>query len=252
LQLTRLDEETLGAQAFGPGADWVIDRAEGIAGLHDDVATFPDLARAHTLVYRLAREHSGLRMPRTGRVFHTLLPTILGQKVTGLEAKRAHSGIVRRYGSPAPGPADNLYTPPDPQRLADTPYYDFHRFGVEQKRADTIRRAAAAAPRLEEAADSATATRRLMAIAGIGPWSAAEVTRVAYGDPDQVSVGDYHIPHQVAWALAGEARGTDDRMLELLAPFAGHRGRVCLLLAVAGITAPRFGPRMQVRSFAKY
>ncbi len=92
----------------------------------------------------------------------------------------------------------------------------------------------------------------MTAIAGIGPWTAAEVVRTAYGDPDAVSVGDYHIPNTVAWALAGEPRGDDARMLELLAPFAGHRGRVCVLLEAAGAGAPRYGPRMPIRSFATY
>ena len=73
-----------------------------------------------------------------------------------------------------------------------------------------------------------------------------------YGDGDAVSVGDFHIPNTVAWALAGEARGTDARMLELLEPFRGHRGRVCMLLESAGIGAPKFGPRMPIRSFAKF
>ena len=41
-------------------------------------------------------------------------------------------------------------------------------------------------------------------------------------------------------------------MLELLEPFRGHRGRVCVLLAAAGVAAPRFGPRMPLRSFATY
>ena len=127
-----------------------------------------------------------------------------------------------------------------------------HPFGIEQKRADTLRRAAVRAVALERCADAAEATRRLMALPGIGVWTAAEVTRVAYGDADAVSVGDYHIKNTVSWALAGEPRGTDDRMLELLEPFAGHRGRVCALLAVAGVGAPRYGPRMPVRSFARF
>jgi 3-methyladenine DNA glycosylase/8-oxoguanine DNA glycosylase len=75
---------------------------------------------------------------------------------------------------------------------------------------------------------------------------------VAYGDPDVVTVGDYHLPHLVSWALAGEPRGTDERMLELLEPFAGNRGRVVALLALAGLGAPRFGPHMPIRSFARY
>jgi 3-methyladenine DNA glycosylase/8-oxoguanine DNA glycosylase len=76
------------------------------------------------------------------------------------------------------------------------------------------------------------------------------VSVAAYGDRDAVSVGDYHLPHQVAWALAGEARGTDARMLELLEPYRGHRARALRLLALAGIQAPRFGPRMRLRKIA--
>jgi 3-methyladenine DNA glycosylase/8-oxoguanine DNA glycosylase len=134
--------------------------------------------------------------------------------------------------------------------LAATPAWAFHRFGVERKRADTIRLACSYARRLEETVDMAPAdaTRRLTALPGIGPWTAAEVGLVALGDADAVSVGDYHLPNQVAWALAGEARADDARMLELLAPWPGHRGRVTRLI-VAGVgAAPRFGPRMPLRS----
>jgi 3-methyladenine DNA glycosylase/8-oxoguanine DNA glycosylase len=181
-----------------------------------------------------------------------LLRNIFEQKVAGKEAYRAYAATVRRFGEPAPGPLARLWTPPDPATLAAAPYWMFHPFGVEQRRADTVRRAAAEAGRLERCADAAEATRRLTAIRGIGPWTAAEVVRVVYGDPDAVSVGDFHIPNTVAWALAGEARGTDDRMLELLEPFRGHRGRVCVLLEMAGIGAPKFGPRMPLRSFARF
>ena len=61
-----------------------------------------------------------------------------------------------------------------------------------------------------------------------------------------------NIKNVVTYALTGAARGSDEHMLELLAPFAGHRGRVCGLLAAAGITAPKFGPRMPLRSFARF
>ena len=91
------------------------------------------------------------------------------------------------------------------------------------------------------------AVLRLRSLPGIGPWTTAEVLRSAFGDPDAVSVGDFHIPNTVAWVLAGEPRGTDERMLELLEPYLGQRGRVQRLLEVARLTAPRFGPRMAPR-----
>jgi 3-methyladenine DNA glycosylase/8-oxoguanine DNA glycosylase len=249
------DGDALLATGHGDGAEWVVEHADAVAGLRDDMAGFADLAAAHPLVRQLARERSGLRLPATGRVFQHLVPTVLGQKVTGLEAKRSHVALVRHFGDAAPGPDSiprPLLLPPDPTALAAMPYWAFHPFGVEQKRADALVRAAGRAAALGAAADSATARARLVAIPGIGPWSAAEVVRVAFGDADAVSVGDYHVKHMVSWALAGEPRGTDERMLELLAPFAGHRARVVRLLELAGIGEPRFGPRMPVRSFARF
>jgi 3-methyladenine DNA glycosylase/8-oxoguanine DNA glycosylase len=248
----RRDGAGVTATAYGPGAAWLLDRADAVAGLRDDVSGFAALAPRHDLVARLAREHSGLRMPAAGRIFHFLVPAILGQKVTGIEARRAYVRILAHFAEPVPGPNDRLRLPPDPAAIAATPYWAFHPFGVEQKRADTLRRAAARVVALEAAVDAVEATRRLTALPGIGPWTAAEVVRAAFGDPDAVSVGDYHIKNVVAYALAGEPRADDARMLELLAPFAGHRGRVCGLLAAAGISAPRYGPRMPLRSFARF
>jgi 3-methyladenine DNA glycosylase/8-oxoguanine DNA glycosylase len=250
LQLVRDGAELL-ATGHGPGAGWVTERADAIAGLRDDLTGFPALAAANPLVARLARTFAGRRLPAAGLIFPRLLVAILEQKVTGQEAHRAYRRIIRHFGEPAPGPIE-LLLPPDPAAVAATPYWTFHPFGVEQKRTQTLLRAAVEAGRLEQCTDAEEATRRLTAIPGIGPWTAAEVVRIAYGDADAVSVGDFHIPNTVAWALAGEPRGTDARMLELLEPFRGHRGRVCELLAAGGIGAPRFGPRMPIRSFARF
>jgi 3-methyladenine DNA glycosylase/8-oxoguanine DNA glycosylase len=269
----RRDADGLRATGYGPGAAWVVEQADAVAGLRDDVSGFLDLATRHPLVAELARRYPGLRLPATGRLYERLLRTILEQKVTGTEAYRAYAATVRHChratgAEPAPGPAVGLLPPPDPATVASLPYWVLHRFGVEQRRADTLARASVAATRLEHCRDATEADRRLRAIAGIGPWTAAEVVRVAYGDPDAVSVGDWHIPHTVAWALAGQVRAgarsagpdaragalspADERMLELLEPFRGHRGRVCALLDRAGYAAPRFGPRMPIRSFASW
>jgi 3-methyladenine DNA glycosylase/8-oxoguanine DNA glycosylase len=247
----RVTGAALVASAYGPGAGWLLARADAVAGLRDDVSGLP--AFDHPLVRKLCRTFAGVRLPASGRVFHHIVAAILGQKVTGKEAGHGYRRMLRHFASPVPGPAPaRLMLPPDPADVAATPYWAFHPWGVEQKRADTVRRAAAFAARLETAADSATATRLMVSLPGVGPWTAAEVVRVAYGDGDAVSVGDYHHKNTVAWALAGEARGTDERMLELLEPFRGHRGRVVTLLELAGLGAPRFGPRMPIRSFARF
>ena len=232
------------ASAWGPGAASALDDAPAIIGEEDEPERF---VAHHPILRRLQRTHAGLRLPRTGRVFAALLPAILEQKVTGTEAFRSYAALLRRHGEPAPGPGELLLAPA-PASLAALPYHAFHPLGVERRRADVIRRAAARADWLEASASSAEATRRLRSLAGIGAWTSAEVVRIAFGDPDAVSVGDYHIPSTVAWALAGEPRADDDRMLELLAPYAGQRGRVQRLLEAGGIAAPRRGPRRAPRS----
>jgi 3-methyladenine DNA glycosylase/8-oxoguanine DNA glycosylase len=121
---------------------------------------------------------------------------------------------------------------------------------VERRRADVLRAVCARAAWFDAAASLTLqeARGRLAALPGIGPWTIAEVSRIALGDADAVSVGDFHLSHLVAWTLAGEPRGTDERMLELLEPYRPHRGRVQRLLEVSGARAPAFGPRMEPRA----
>ena len=237
------------AEAWGPGADWALDAAPGLLGCLDDRDGFEP---HHAVVERIHRRSAGLRLPRTGRVVDAIIPAVLGQRVTGFEANRSFRLLVERYGTPAPGPG-GLTLLPEVNVIAELGYYDLHIIGMEKKRADTLKRVSAHASRLEAAGlgSSAQLRTQLEALPGVGVWTSAEVARVALGDADAVSVGDYHLKNVVAWALAVEPRATDARMLELLEPYAGHRGRVCLLLESAGVQAPRYGPRQRIQPIAK-
>jgi 3-methyladenine DNA glycosylase/8-oxoguanine DNA glycosylase len=248
LRITPRSRSTFDVEAWGPGAELALAGAADLLGAADDPAA---LTPRHPLIADLVRRRPGLRMARTGNVFEALVPAIVGQKVTGFESGNSHRALLRRYGEAAPGPP-GLIVPPAAKTLAAEPYWRFHSLGLERRRSDVIRRAAAAAGSLHSAMRFGPTElhRRLVSLPGIGPWTAAETIRLALGDPDAVSIGDYHIPNLVSWALAGEARATDERMLELLEPYAGQRARVVLLLELSGLGAPRFGPRMPARSIA--
>jgi len=176
-------------QAWGRGANDAIAVVPALLGAGDDPGA---LKPERPLIAELARTHPGLRMTRTGGVFDALLPAIVGQKVTGFESSHSYWALLRRYGEPAPGPF-GLTVPPAPEVLAAEPYWRFHQLGIERRRADVIRHAAAVAPQLEAAAgkpdESAELQRRLLSLPGIGPWTAAETARVALGDPDAHRVG---------------------------------------------------------------
>jgi 3-methyladenine DNA glycosylase/8-oxoguanine DNA glycosylase len=245
LRLEPTGPTSLAATAWGDGAEEVLDGALALVGGLDDVAGF---APSHPLLARLWRAHADLRLPRSGAVAETLVSVVLEQRVTTFEARRAQQQLVERWGEPAPGPGD-LRLPPDPEVLAGVAYYDLHVLGVERKRADTIRRVAASARQIDALRDlrPAEARARLQQVPGVGVWSAAEVALVALGDADAVPIGDVHLPTIVTNALLGEAIDDDDAMLEALAPFEGHRGRVIRLLQAAGSPRPRKGPRYAPR-----
>ena len=243
----------LTATAWGPGADLVAERAGRLVGLEPRREPTGALASVRNgRIAGLAKRRPGVRTLRTEAVFDSLVAAIVEQKVTGFEAHRVWNGLVRTYGEPAPGPAGSelgLRLLPAPATLAALPYYAYHPLGLERRRAELIRAVAARAAWFEAIVDLPLqqAYARLLAVPGIGPWTAAEVAVRALGDDDAVSVGDFHIPNLVAWALAGERRADDARMLELLEPYKGRRALVVRLLELGGVGAPRRGPRLSPR-----
>lgn len=248
LRLRRTRGELIG-EAWGEGAAWLLDRIGSIAGLDDEPKSFDT---DDAVVAPLHRAHQGWRFGRTDLVFDSLVTAVCAQKVTGGEAKRAMQGLYRRFSEPAPGANPRLRLPPDPARMADAPYYQFHELHLEKRRADLLRRVSSEADNIDGLAAStpAAAANYLESIPGISVWTSASTLGVSHGDADQVPVGDFHIKHMVVHHLTGRDRGTDEEMLELLEPFRPHRGRVIRLLHTLG-HEPKFGPRMTPRNITR-
>jgi 3-methyladenine DNA glycosylase/8-oxoguanine DNA glycosylase len=235
------------AQAWGPGADWLLETVPAQLGAQDDPAAFDP--SPHPVVAKLAAQYPPPRLGRSNRVFEALVPAVLEQKVVILEAHRAWRYLMRKYGTPAPGPAPaGLRVFPSPAIWRSIPSWDWHKSGIEFVRARTIMNAAAVASSLERNPSE----RALRTLPGIGVWTAAEIRQRAVGDPDALSVGDYHLPNSVGWVLEGRRSTDDATMLELLEPYRGHRHRVAVLIEFSGHRRPRRGPRMTVRDYRAF
>ncbi|NBE98974.1 DNA-3-methyladenine glycosylase 2 family protein [Nonomuraea sp. KC401] len=236
-------------RAWGPGADWALETLPALLGGHDDLAGF---SVRHEVLAEAVRRHPGLRIGRTGRVMEALVPAVLEQKVVGREAWRAWRWLLTRYGEPAPGPApDGMRVVPEAAVWRQIPSWHWHRAGAEAVRARTVATAAWHAAKLEAAATTEELDRLLRALPGVGVWTSAEVRQRVFGDPDAVSVGDFHLAKLVGYALTGEK--TDDQgMLRLLEPYEGHRHRATVLVWLSGLRPPARGPRMPVRDYRAF
>jgi 3-methyladenine DNA glycosylase/8-oxoguanine DNA glycosylase len=240
VRLAHVDVGRVSLDSWGDGAAWARAQAPRLLGLDDDPAAF---LPGPGLLQDLARRARGVHLARTDRVFEALVAGILGQKVQSDAARASLRLLARRHGEPAPGPLPRpMWLVPAPRVLARLDYTALHPCNVERARAERILGAARRAAWVEARGDAA----ELQLLPGIGPWTAAVAAAAAWGDPDAVPVGDFHLPNTVCWALAREPRGDDARMLELLEPYRGQRGRVVRLLTDAQVHAPRRGPRLSI------
>jgi 3-methyladenine DNA glycosylase/8-oxoguanine DNA glycosylase len=247
-------------QGWGPGAGTAIGSVPRLLGADDDWSAF-DAAAFHATLPHMVREARrrslALRLPASGRMIDQLVPIILEQKVTVIEARRAYRYLVHRFGSPAPqagllAPA-GLMLPPTAAQWAQIPSWEWHTAGVGPQRSATVMRALRSAVALERLAalPALEAAAKMQTIPGIGIWTAAEVVQRTHGCPDSISVGDYHLAAYVGAALTG--RRTDDAgMLRLLAPWQGHRQRVVRMIQSTGFRKPTFGPRMTIQDHRRH
>ncbi|MEV7243180.1 DNA-3-methyladenine glycosylase family protein [Streptomyces sp. NPDC093248] len=238
--------EVLG-EAWGPGAPWLLEQLPLLLGAADDPDAF---VPRHRVVALSRHRRPGLRLTRTGLVLESLIPSVLEQKVTTDEAYRAWRLLVRRFGEPAPGPAGAFERPmwvmPPARTWALIPSWEWHRAGVDDKRASTILRAVRVAARLEQAVGmpAVEARARLEVVPGIGPWTSAEVVQRSHGAADAVTVGDLHLPGIVGWVLGRNRDADDAEMLRLLEPYAGQRHRAARLILLSGQGPARRAPKM--------
>lgn len=244
-------------EVWGPEAtpsearEAALHAAAGWAGLHDDVAAAREMFEAAPALRRMALSLGEIRLSRTPRVSEAFGRSVLEQLVQGVEARRSIAQVAVRAGREVtPG----LWHWPTARSLGSTAAPALRRCGVSLRSARALHAGAVDDTRLEAVRDDwDRLDGRLRAIPGVGAWTSAE-TRLRLGDPDAVSVGDYHLPATVGYALAGPdgdgpgGTWTDAGMLAVLAPYAGQRGRVIRLVELAahrGLAPrlPRRGPR---------
>jgi 3-methyladenine DNA glycosylase/8-oxoguanine DNA glycosylase len=244
----------ISATAWGPGAEWAIASVPELLGSGDDGSDFD--VSSNDFLRQAQHRTLGLRLLRTGLVLEMMIAAILEQKVTTIEARRAWAFLIRKHGEPAPGPAPiGMRVSPSAATWRMIPSWDWHRAGVDPRRSHTAIAAASVASGLERTLalgrGGVDVVARLRSVPGVGVWTAAETSQRSHGDPDSVSVGDYHLPALVGWALVGKPVD-DDGMLELLEPWNGQRQRVMRLIESSGFAKPRFGPRMTIQDHRRH
>jgi 3-methyladenine DNA glycosylase/8-oxoguanine DNA glycosylase len=205
---------------------------------------FPIVAAEHPVVHRLHRQHHGLRLLPVPWLFDVAASMVLQQRVRFVDAARSFAAIARRFGPKTP--LGLCF--PHPRVIAALAPDELMPLGVDGQRARALQAIARESlhsdllqPLGADNDDDAVRHKRaarLRSLPGIGPWTTAMIMGFGFGDTDAVVEGDLHLPHLVTAVLGGDNDASDDRMQELLLPFAGQRFRIVRLL-----WAGKFGKR---------
>jgi AraC family transcriptional regulator, regulatory protein of adaptative response / DNA-3-methyladenine glycosylase II len=133
----------------------------------------------------------GIRLPRAWDPFELAVRAVLGQQVSVRAATTLASRIASTYGTPVDD--GDLLTRlfPRPDQLRDAP---LESLGVMPARARTVRALASAVQdggvTLDTAGDGHATAAALMALPGIGPWTAAYIAMRGFGEADAFPSGD--------------------------------------------------------------
>jgi 3-methyladenine DNA glycosylase/8-oxoguanine DNA glycosylase len=234
------------AESWGAGAEWVLDHVPAMLGADDDASGFR--ADLHPLVAQAHRRRPHVRFGATHRLWEALVPAIIEQKVTGQEAFAGFRRLVHRYGERAPGAGAELkvWVQPAHETVRRIPSWEWLRMEIDPARSRALARAASVGDTLERLTPG-EADAKLRTLPGIGEWTSAEARSRAFGDPDAVSFGDYHIAKDIGWAVTGSPYD-DDQLREFLEPWRPQRNRVVALIHGFAGGRPRRGPRMAPRT----
>jgi AraC family transcriptional regulator of adaptative response / DNA-3-methyladenine glycosylase II len=140
----------------------------------------------------LVAARPGLRAPGAADPHELAVRAVLGQQVSVSAGRKLGDALVAAYGEPLPEPSGGLtHLFPRSENLAEA---SLDELGMPDARRATFRTLTAALAKgtvvLDPGADRAGTERQLLALPGIGPWTAGYIRMRALSDPDVLLAED--------------------------------------------------------------
>ncbi|MBW1596140.1 DNA-3-methyladenine glycosylase 2 family protein [Streptomyces sp. JJ38] len=177
-----------------------VQRLRRLFDLDADPYAVTERLGADPLLGRWVAVRPGLRSPGAADGGELAARAVLGQQVTVQAARTLAGRLVETYGKPLPAPDGTLTRLfPRPETLADAELAELGMPGARRAALRTVMTALAeGSVRLDPGADREDAERALLALRGIGPWTASYIRMRALGDPDVFLTGDAGVRHGLA------------------------------------------------------
>jgi len=193
-----------------------VNRLRRLYDLDADPVSVATTLEADPVLGPMVRERPGLRVPGTVDPYETAVRAIIGQQVSVAAARTVAGRLVAAAGAVVDGFAgvERLFPSPEDVLLAPD-----EAFGMPVSRRETLRRLSEAVVagdvELELGTDRDELRRQLLAVRGIGPWT-ADYVAMRCGDPDG------WLPTDLVLAAAMRRHALDASVAEMWRPWRAY------------------------------
>lgn len=216
--------------------DYAAQALRRILSLDRSPQAFYDHVRDEPVLGPLSTRLWGLRPLSSPTIFEMLVMAILGQQISLIAAGAIKARMVHRLGVSAMIDGHVYYAHPTPEALATASHTDLVALAFSRRKAEYVRdlALAVASGSLDLEAlgglPHATLVERLIALRGIGRWTAEYVLLRGYGYPDALPAGDAGLRRQIWRQYALPAPPTEAEIIQMSRPWAPYRSWATLYL----------------------
>lgn len=210
LEVTSPRANAVEARLVGGADDEAAALVRRMFGIDRDLRSFYRAVRGTGWLEALATRMRGVKPPRYPTVWEAIVNAVAFQQVSLAAASAILRRVVERLGVPVEHAGERLYAFPDAARVGDAAVETLRGCGLSAGKAVALRTlgAAVADGTLDEAALEPLPTdevlTRLVALRGIGPWTAAVVALRGLGRLDVFPLRDSGVARNLR-TLSGEA-----------------------------------------------
>ena len=222
LEAPELALELRGSELSPDDVESATDRVSWLLGVDQGLAPFYELGRADQAMAGLVEQFYGLHLPHTASVFEALVLAVLGQQISTNVARIIRTLLIETFGPSAEFDGETYYAFPRPASIWASSPAELHTMKLTQRKSEYVHGLAGSAldPEmglecLEELTDREI-VEKLVALRGVGMWTAQWVLIRAVGRPDALPLGDLAL-RRVVSQLFMDGEDVNDAKVEEIA-----------------------------------
>ncbi|MCL0053552.1 hypothetical protein M1N45_00960 [Dehalococcoidia bacterium] len=222
LEAPELALELQGPELSPDDVESATDRVSWLLGVDQSLAPFYELGRADQAMAGLVEQFYGLHLPHTASVFEALVLAVLGQQISTNVARIIRTLLIETFGPSAEFDGETYYAFPRPASIWASSPAELHTMKLTQRKSEYVHGLAGSAldPEmglecLEELTDREI-VEKLVALRGVGMWTAQWVLIRAVGRPDALPLGDLAL-RRVVSQLFMDGEDVNDAKVEEIA-----------------------------------